>query len=164
VSQSQFPLPGPLKDWCEGDRDRCTGEVCPVFGRLQKPSRDGRRRVFGCDDPTSRGKRNKRKGQRKQSRAVTALGVPRSPLRPGHEEFLGGTVRVEVKAGKQVGPIDTRFRAYEAQSEAARAFGDIRPFAAVVMPDGTSDGIVLVRLSKVYDFAEAIVAQLGMAG
>jgi len=61
---------------------------------------------------------------------------------------------VEVKAGAQIGPIATRFAAARAQSEASKALGDIRPFLMVAMPDGTSDGIVLMRLEE---FAELVM-------
>jgi len=56
--------------------------------------------------------------------------------------------RVEVKAGAQVGPIATRFDAARVQSESSKALGDIRPFLMVAMPDGRSDGIVLMRLEE----------------
>lgn len=158
------PIAAPTKIECEGNRDRCTGDACPIFGTaMVKTFRDGKRRVRGCDDPTARGARNKRKGGSKQAAAVRALGIPRSNLSPGHEEFLGGAVRVEVKAGRQVGPIETRYSDYEAQSEAARPVGDHRPFCAIAMPDGWSDGIVLVRLSNVHEFAAAIVEMWGAA-
>jgi hypothetical protein len=41
----------------------------------------------------------------------------------------------------------------KAQSDAAKALGDIRPFVMVAMPDGTTDGIVLMSLSE---FSELI--------
>jgi len=65
-----------------------------------------------------------------------------------HEENWGGAFRTEIKAGLQVGPIATRFQAAKAQSDAAKALGDIRPFIMVAMPDGTTDGIVLMSLSE----------------
>lgn len=157
----RLPLPGPEKGSCEGIKEKCSGDVCPVFGTLLPASRDGRRRVRGCDDAVARGKRNKTKGRRKQATAVRALGIPRSNLSPGHEELLGGTVRTEVKAGAQVKPVLTKFLAMEAQSEAARPVGDHRPFVAVVMPDGMSDGIALIRLSALHDAACALVEQWG---
>ena len=70
-----------------------------------------------------------------------------------HEEHWGGMFRVEVKAGSQVGPIATRFDAARSQSEASKALGDVRPFAMIAMPDGTSDGIVLMSLTE---FAELL--------
>lgn len=54
---------------------------------------------------------------------------------------------MEMKAGKQVQPIATRFDLARAQSEEQRPIGDTRPFMMVAMPEGTKDGIVLMRLS-----------------
>jgi hypothetical protein len=36
----------------------------------------------------------------------------------------------------------------KAQSDAAKALGDIRPFVMVAMPDGTSEGICLMTLTE----------------
>jgi hypothetical protein len=53
-----------------------------------------------------------------QRKAAKALGIPKvGPMRSGQEEHWGGAVRVEVKSGAQCGPIITRFRNAEAQSE-----------------------------------------------
>lgn len=139
----------------------CGVPACTLFGTLGRPDRTGKRHVRGCAKNGCRvcmGRSNKRKGQRKQSKATTALGIPRSSISPGHEEFLGGTVRVEVKAGGRIAnPVWTRFRDCEAQSEHHRPFGDHRPFVACFMPDGQSDGLVVLRLSQVHEFAAAIV-------
>jgi hypothetical protein len=43
--------------------------------------------------------------------------------------------------------------AARSQSEASKSLGDIRPFAMIAMPDGMSDGIVLMGLD---DFAELV--------
>ncbi len=77
-----------------------------------------------------------------------------------HEELWGGVLRVEMKAGAQIEPIATRFRAASAQSEAARSVGDIRPFVLVAMPDGESDGLVVMRLSVLSDLL-AIIRENG---
>lgn len=138
---------------CEGNREKCTLTECPLFGTLGAPYRDGQRRVKGCGDPAARGKRNRAKGDSKARRARKQLGI--AGVNSRHEEVWGGWVRVEVKAGAQVKPIDTRFRAAEEQSRAAKSMGDARPFAMIAMPDGTSDGIVLMRLS---DFANLVTA------
>jgi hypothetical protein len=66
-------------------------------------------------------------------------------------------VRVEIKAGKQVSPIWTRFMMAEAQSDAARAIADNRPFVMVAMPDDIRDGLVLCRLSQVQAVAAAVI-------
>jgi hypothetical protein len=73
-----------------------------------------------------------------------------------HEEHWRGALRVEIKAGAQVSPIATRFDAARAQSDEAKAIGDVRPFAMVAMPDGRTDGIVLMSLSDFSDLLAAI--------
>ena len=105
--------------------------------------------IRGCNCPRCRGKRNRAKGDAKARKARKALGIPGVMSR--HEEHFGGRVRVEMKAGAQVGPIQTRFELARLQSEAARPLGDNRRFMMIAMPDNTSDGIVLMRLS---DFVE----------
>lgn len=130
---------------CGGNRDKCSVVACPLFGTLGVAGRDGRRRVKGCGDPHARGKRNRAKGDAKARRARKALGIAGANTR--HEELWGGAFRVEVKAGKQVGPIWTRFTSAEAQSNEARPVGDPRPFLMVAMPDDTRDGLVIGRLS-----------------
>jgi hypothetical protein len=141
---------------CEGRRDKCTlAEKCPLFGTLGSAGRDGKRRVKGCGDPVARGKRNRQKGDAKARRARKALGIAGANTR--HEEHWGGEVRVEIKAGKQVSPIYTRFQLAEKQSEAARAIADHRPFVMIAMPDDTTDGIVLFRLSDLWRVVAGIV-------
>jgi hypothetical protein len=134
---------------CEGNRDKCTNAGCPLFGSLGREDRHGSRRVRNCGDPSARGKRNRTKGDAKARRARKKLGLGGHLTR--HEENWGGRFRTEIKAGAQVGPIHTRFQAAKAQSDAAKSLGDIRPFVMVAMPDGTSEGIVLMTLTE---FAE----------
>ena len=121
---------------------------------MGRPARDGNRRIKGCGDPVARGKRNRTKGDSKARRARKKLGLAATGnAGTRHEEHWGGLFRVEVKAGAQVGPIFTRFLAARAQSEASKSLGDIRPFAMIAMPDGSSDGIVLMGLDE---FAELL--------
>jgi len=142
------------KGECEGNQDKCNTEGCPKFGTLGRPARDGKRRIKGCGDPVARGKRNRTKGDNKARRARKKLGLAATGnAGTRHEEHWGGIFRVEVKAGAQVGPIATRFLAARSQSEASKALGDIRPFAMIAMPDGSSDGIVLMGLDE---FAELL--------
>lgn len=116
---------------------------CNLFGTpLKRP--EGH--VRGCKCPRCMGKRNRAKGDSKARQARKKLGIPGANTR--HEELFGGRLRVEMKAGKQVGPIETRFHQARLQSEAARAIGDNRNFMMIAMPDGTSDGIVLMLLSE----------------
>ena len=137
---------------------------CGATGTLRaRPWSNGQRCVKrGCDCRRCLGRRSKEKGGKRQARAARAVGIPRSNLSPGHEEFLGGTVRIEVKAGAQVGPILTRYRAMEAQSEAARPFGDSRPFVGVAMPEGVSWGIVMIRTDRLPEAVAALAEQLGV--
>lgn len=102
--------------------------------------------IRGCNCARCRGKRNRAKGDSKARKARQALGITGANTR--HEELWGGAFRIEVKAGAQIKPIATRFLDAEAQSEQHRPIGDTRIFLMVAMPDGTSDGIVLGRLSQ----------------
>lgn len=99
----------------------------------------------------------------KQRAAAKGLHIPPSKFmsQMGHEENLRGPVRVEIKAGAQVGPIATRFTKYEEQSEAARPVGDHRPFVAVVMPEGWSTGIVMFRLTDLDAVVAAYAGEVG---
>ena len=139
------------KGECQGNRDKCSVDNCPLFGTLGRPDRQGVRRIRGCADPAARGRRNRTKGDAKARRARKKLGLGGHLTR--HEENWGGSFRTEVKAGLQVGPIATRFQTAKAQSDAAKALGDIRPFIMVAMPDGTTDGIVLMSLSEFAELA-----------
>jgi hypothetical protein len=139
------------KGYCEGNQDKCNAEGCPKFGTLGRAGRDGARRIRNCGDPAARGKRNRTKGDSKARRARKKLGLGGHLTR--HEENWGGIVRTEIKAGAQVGPIYTRFRDAKNQSDASKALGDNRPFVMVAMPDGTTEGIVLMTLTE---FSEMI--------
>jgi hypothetical protein len=55
---------------------------------------------------------------------------------------------VEVKAGAQINPIATRYLLAEQQSEAQRPIGDHRPFMLIAMPDGMSDGLIVMKISS----------------
>lgn len=144
-------LPGPEKGDCQGRAEVCGLDGCPLFGTLGREARDGKRRVRGCGDPVARGSRNRSKGDSKARVARRRLGLGGANSR--HEEHWRGALRVEVKAGAQVGPMATRFLAAKRQSDDQRALGDGRPFLMVAMPNGTSDGIVAMTLS---DFAAHI--------
>lgn len=139
------------KGECQGNQNKCNANGCPLFGTLGRADRHGRRRIRGCGDPSARGRRNRIKGDSKARRARRKLGLGGHLTR--HEENWGGAFRIEVKAGVQVGPIATRFYAAKAQSDAAKALGDIRPFIMVAMPDGTARGIVLMDLEEFSEIA-----------
>lgn len=134
---------------------------CGVAGQLRASTyRDGSRHVRRCACNRCRGLRSKRKGQRGQAKASTELGMPRSSIRPGHEELAGGTVRWEHKHGKQAGPVITRYRSSRAQSEAERSTGDNRPFVATFGHDGLS--VAVIDLEHLAEAVAALAEQLGM--
>jgi hypothetical protein len=122
-----------------------TPDVTPNF----KPEKPARQETTN----QRRGRLNKQKGHRKQALARKAL----EDLFETEAAFHGRKaeeshwthlpIRVEVKAGKQVKPVETRFLAAEKQSDAARATGDPRPFVFIAMPDGMTDGLFVCRLS-----------------
>lgn len=142
------------KGYCEGNQEKCNTTGCPKFGTLGREARDGKRRIKGCGDNVARGKRSRTKGDSKARRARKKLGLSATGnAGTRHEEHWGGMFRVEVKAGAQISPIATRFNQARLQSEASKSLGDIRPFAMIAMPDGSSDGIVLMTLNE---FAELI--------
>ena len=99
--------------------------------------------------PSCRGRRNRTQGLRKQRAARKALGVPPSRFHgeQGNEENWRWKFRTEVKSGKQVGPMVTRYLLAESQANSNKAEGDARPFAFVAMPAGMSDGFICLRLS-----------------
>lgn len=100
-----------------------------------------------------RGRLNKQKGHRKQSLARKALedlfGAEAlfHGRKANEEAWTHLPIRVEVKAGAQVKPIQTRFLAGEKQADTAKATGDPRPFVFIAMPDGMTDGLFICRLS-----------------
>ena len=137
---------------------------CPCgCGASGQPTKNGHPKGCANTCVLCRNRRNKRKGGRKQTRARQMLAVPRTgSMQPGHEEQFGGLVRTEVKAGAQVKPILTRYLAAEAQSEAARPFGDHRPFVFMAMPDGVKYGLVVIRSDVLEQAVLALYEQFGL--
>lgn len=136
---------------------------CGAVGSYRvKPWRDGTRCVRRtCTCARCRGGRNRRGGRDSQARAVRALGLPVSSLRPGHEELMPGlAVRWEHKSGAQSKPVVTRYLASRTQSEAARARGDTRPFVATF-----ADGRRQVAVIDLDDLPAVLVAfiEMGLA-
>ena len=127
---------------------------CGLFGTGRK-SPEGH--IRGCVCPRCRGQRNRSKGDSKALKARKVLGIAGANTR--HEELWGGDIRVEVKAGAQVNPIATRYIAAERQSEQHRAIADPRPFILVAMPDGMSDGLIVMRLSAFAQYTNISIQQ-----
>lgn len=134
---------------------------CGAVGQPKvKPWANGQVCVRNCDKarcPRCRGRNNKRSGGRDQRAAQKAIGVPRSTISTGHEENAQGAVRFEHKSGAQAGPVFTRFLKSEAQSEASRPIGDPRPFVATFSVKGTTETLVVFRLSQGRACCEALL-------
>jgi hypothetical protein len=113
----------------------------------------------GWSDNQKRGLTNKNKGRRKQNLARKKLKIPDTKFRSqmGNEESWQGEVRVEVKAGKQVQTLWTKYQKAKEQSDANTRIGDTRPFMFVAMPDGTSNGLVVVELDKLDEIVFALL-------
>ncbi len=124
------------------------------------PNTDVEKRKCRCRTCINR--KNRAKGRRKQNMVRKKLGIADRKFHgaDAHEENWRSAVRIEVKAGKQVGPIYTRFLKAEVQSwENVKNVegGKGKPFAMVAMPDGTSDGLVIFRLSQLQEVVLGIV-------
>jgi hypothetical protein len=154
--EDQLPHSGPEKAECEGDRDKCGRDDCPLFGRPLKPNKDGKRRVRGCGDKVATGTRARRKGKRAQRKVANKLGIP-AGIDGGNEETWRSALRIEVKEGRQVQAAVTAFRRVREQSEAARPIGDNRPFMGVVVHDGLE--VCLIELDSLVDVAAAVLDQ-----
>lgn len=137
---------------------QCGLEGCELWGTLKRENRAGKRCVRGCKCPACRGKNNRRKGDRKAATARKALGAMGANSR--HEEHWGGGLRIESKAGAQVGPIFTRYQAAKNQSEASRPIGDIRPFVMAAMPD-RGPGLLVVEIGELEQIVAALLENWG---
>jgi hypothetical protein len=140
------------------DKGDC-GCGCGAWGTLKKPNRAGIRCVsHQCKCNSCRGKINRTKGDRKAAVARKQLGAMGANSR--HEEHWGGALRIEAKAGAQVGPILTRYLAAKNQSEAARAIGDNRPFVMAAMPD-KGPGLLVIELDELAQIVAALLENWG---
>lgn len=109
----------------------CELPTCTVHGL---PLKSGH--VRGCACRRCIGGRNRRQGVSRQRRFTKTAGIVQAKHRSqmGNEESFNDPWRWEIKSGKQVDPILTRFLLARDQSEASRAIGDNRPFAMGVEP------------------------------
>lgn len=116
--------------------------------------------VRECTCYSCRGRRNRTKGKRTQRTARKGLEkVFQTPAGPSvtataNEETWRLPVRTEVKSGGTAKTVDTFYRNTKTQSDVHKAIGDARPFVAVAMPDGTSDGLAVIRLSDLLQLFE----------
>ena len=103
---------------------------------------------------------NRNNGKSKQDMARKLLKVPNnvSGKIPADEEDWNSNVLFEVKSGKQVDPIATRFYNAESQSqEFVDTLGTKKPFSMIAMPHGTGDGIFMCRLSSLEKVVEGLL-------
>lgn len=137
----------------EGQLRRSPGrenKLCPTTGI---PRRD-------CTCIADRNRRNRQKGKTKQRQArkglEKAFGVPAGPsvMATANEETWRLPVRVEVKAGGMAKTVDTFYRNTKNQADKDKAIGDTRCFLAVAMVDGSTDGLVVVRMSDLIQLFE----------
>lgn len=104
---------------------------------------------------------NRNNGRSKQELARKLLKVPDNVggRIPADEEDWNSNVLFEVKSGKQVDPIATRFYNAESQSQ---EFQDVwkekKPFSMVAMPNGTGDGLLICRLSELQNVVAGLLA------
>lgn len=137
---------------CEGNKDKCSNNKCPLFGTLGKQGRDGKQRVAGCGDPVARGKRNRVKGLKKQSDARKRLGVaPSNKFGDANEENWQDAIFAnECKAGNQIQPAVNCWERIEKQvlSNDVAIGSRRKPCRAILMPDGWGkEGLVMIKLS-----------------
>lgn len=139
---------------------------CGLYGTLKRPWSNGQQCVARrCKCKRCLGRSSTKRGGKKQKKAAVVLGIPnQNSIHPGHEEQWAGSLRVEVKSGKgDTGPAFTAFLRCETQSEASRPIGDHRPFAAVLMPADTNDGLLICRLSSLHEVVAAVAENWGAA-
>lgn len=125
---------------------------CPRTGDLKR----------SCKCRPCLGSRNRRKGQVGQRVARKALGLrnERWSGRHANEEVWTSALRVEVKTGgNMANPIQLRYDQMRDQSDASKAEGDPRPFAAVIKADGHSDVIVMFKGSDLPDAVGALLEE-----
>lgn len=114
------------------------------------------------DDPALRNKRNRAYGHAKQAvvrrwlEQLTGTQARFQGRKANEEMWSHLPVRVEVKAGQQVGAAATAYLNQERQSDQAKAFGDIRKFIGVCAPEGMSDFLITVRASNFVEVCESL--------
>lgn len=150
----QLPHQGPEKRECEGNRDQCNKDNCPLFGKPLKANKDGKQRIRGCGDKVAMGTRSRRKGKRAQRAVANKLGIP-TGIDGGNEETWRSSLRIEVKEGKQVQAAVTAYRRTKDQSEQSRPIGDNRPFMGVVVHEGLE--VCLINLNDLKEVAASVL-------
>ena len=119
----------------------------------------------GWSDNQKRGLTNKNKGRRKQNLVKKKLQIADNRFQgaDAHEENWKSGVRFEVKAGKQVEPLNKLFKKAKLQSDTNhQQIGNMsKPFVYVAMPDGTENGILCFELDNVENVCVEILKGMG---
>lgn len=131
-------------------------------GKDRRPCSNTGIALRDCTCYSCRGRRNRSKGKKKQRQARKGLektfqtmAGPTS-VATSDEENWRLPVRAEIKAGGMAKTVDTFYRNTKGQSDQQKAIGDLRPFIAVAMVDGSTDGLVVIRMSDLIQlFSEA---------
>lgn len=140
------------------DNQGTCGCGCGAYGTLKKPWRDGVTCVARrCKCKRCEGKANRKRGDDKAAKVRKQLGLGGANTR--HEELWGGPVRVESKSGGIARPVVTAHLNARAQSEAARAVGDHRPFLGAFTGTGSQKAIYTIGADEL----EAVVFALAEA-
>ena len=112
-------------------------------GKGQGIGQKNKKDTSNWSEAQKRGRRSRNKGMRKQNEARKQLRIPNAKFRSnmGNEENWRGNLRFEVKAGKQIQTMWTKFLKMEEQSDNNLPdYGaNKKPFVGVLKPDGTSD-------------------------
>lgn len=135
----------------------CGDQRCDKVGQPRaKKMSDGLHHVRGCPCVRCRASRKYKDAHSKQNKGARELGLVTGKFAPSDEENLGGHLRFEHKSGaNDAGPIRTRYEACRAQSDAAKAIGDHRPFVAGFTPPGSRLMYVVVRSDDLEAFVLA---------
>jgi hypothetical protein len=145
----------------------CTDERCPREGTpLTRTYKDGTTHIRRCPCRQCLGRKSKRTGGLAQRTAAKRLGLTTSSIKTGHEESYIGGLRIEVKSGRQIGPLVTAFEKGEAQSEAQRPLGDNRPFVYAAVPEPNGKTVIYAFRTRDQDELRTVIAafaeQLGL--
>lgn len=119
-----------------------------------KPWRDGTLCCRSCACRRCLGRRNRARGDSKAARARRKLGL--GGARTRHEELWRGALRTEVKSGAKAKPVQTFYENCRAQSDAAKAVGDLRPFVAIGAPLGTSKTFCVIEIDDLATLVAAL--------
>ena len=98
------------------------------------PASTGKGHASACKCRACIAGRNSRRGKRLHRAVANKIGASTGYGTSSHEESWVHEWRCEVKTGKQISPILTRYLDARSQSNSSRAIGDVRPFVFIADP------------------------------